>query len=66
MATKATPAGARASDPIVDWRVEQLVGAGFAADDALTLAVRSEIDLHRAAALLRDGCPVELALRILL
>jgi hypothetical protein len=54
------------SDPIVDWRLEQLVAAGYEADDALMLAVRSEIDLHQAVALLRNGCPVEIALKILI
>ena len=66
MATHARSAVSVHSDPIIDWRLEQLVAAGYAADDALLLAVRHEVDLHRALALLRNGCPPETALRILL
>jgi len=51
---------------ILDWRLEQLMEAGYEAEDALLLAVRSEVDLHRAVALLRQGCPADTALRILL
>jgi hypothetical protein len=54
------------SDAILDWRLEQLMAAGYDAEEALQVAVRHEIDLHRAVALLRSGCPVETALRILL
>ena len=66
MATQARPASGLVSDMILDWRLEQLMEAGYEAEDALLLAVRSEVDLHRAVALLRQGCPAETALRILL
>ena len=66
METQARPGGGLVKDEIVDWRLEQLLQAGYLAEDALTLAVRAEVDLHHAVALLRAGCPAETALRILL
>jgi hypothetical protein len=66
MATQARPKGPLVSDATLDWRLEQLMEAGYDAEDALVLAVRPEIDLHRAIALLRKGCPAETAVRILL
>jgi len=66
MATPTKQADQRVSDPILDWRFEQLIDAGYGTDDALRLAVHTDVDLHRAVALLRNGCPPETALRILL
>jgi hypothetical protein len=51
---------------VVRWRAEELERAGFSAADAAELAERNDIDLHRAIGLLEGGCPVELALQILL
>jgi hypothetical protein len=51
---------------ILSWRFEALCKAGYDASDALVLATRVEIDLHQATNLLRHGCPVSTALRILL
>jgi hypothetical protein len=48
------------------WRVEELVRAGYDQASAKTLAQRVDVDLHRAVDLLRNGCPPELALSILL
>jgi hypothetical protein len=48
------------------WRAEELIRAGFAPDAALQLAARHDVDIHRAATMLAQGCPPELALRILL
>jgi hypothetical protein len=48
------------------WRVEELERAGYPPPSAAEIAVRHDIDLHRAVDLLRVGCPVELALRIVL
>ena len=48
------------------WRAEQLEMAGYGAQDAAKLAMRHDVDLHGACALLRQGCPSELALKILL
>lgn len=51
---------------ILSWRFDALTRAGYDASDALVLATRVEIDLHVASDLLRHGCPVSTALRILL
>jgi hypothetical protein len=48
------------------WRAEALERAGYGARDAAEIAARQDIDLHRAVDLLGAGCPVDLALRILL
>ena len=51
---------------ILAWRLEQLLQAGYAWGIAGGLARRPDVDLHRAADLLRRGCPQETARRILL
>jgi hypothetical protein len=51
---------------VVEWRLAELERAGYPEAEARQLAERVEIDLHRAIDLLRDGCPPETALRILL
>jgi hypothetical protein len=48
------------------WRVEALERAGYLPSEAAELAMRVDIDLHGAVALVERGCPTELALRILL
>jgi hypothetical protein len=48
------------------WRRDALERAGYPPADALELAVRHDVDLHRAVRLLQQGCSPELALRILL
>jgi hypothetical protein len=48
------------------WRAEQLEMAGYGAQDAARLAMRHDVDLHGACALLGQGCPADLALKILL
>ena len=47
------------------WRTAELMRVGFAGDDAVALAARTEVDLHEAIELVRRGCPPELAVRIL-
>ncbi|HEY4346520.1 MAG TPA: hypothetical protein VGM80_02950 [Gaiellaceae bacterium] len=47
------------------WRAEALEHAGYDAVSALELAARSDVDLHRAIELLENGCPMELAVKIL-
>ena len=47
------------------WRAQELVRAGFSEDVATELAVRNDVDLHRAIDLIRHGCTPELAARIL-
>lgn len=59
-------AAATDEDRVVDWRARQLRAAGLEELDALELALRRDVDLHVAVRLLRDGCPVATARRILL
>ena len=47
------------------WRTAELMRVGFAGDDAVALAARTDVDLHEAIELVQRGCPVELAVRIL-
>ena len=51
---------------VVRWRAQELERAGYDAANAAELAERTDVDLHRAIHLLESGCPVELALQILL
>ena len=48
------------------WRTEVLEKVGYDAVSAHELAARTDIDLHRAIRLIEEGCPPEVALRILL
>ena len=47
------------------WRTAELMRVGFAGDDAVALAARTDVDLHEAIELVQSGCPIELAVRIL-
>jgi len=47
------------------WRTAELMRVGFAGDDAVALAARTDVDLHQAIELVQRGCPIELAVRIL-
>jgi hypothetical protein len=51
---------------VEQWRAERLELAGSPPADAATIAARPDVDLHHAAELLAKGCPVEVALLILL
>jgi hypothetical protein len=51
---------------ILRWRFDELVRAGYDVGTALLLASHVEIDLHDATALVRQGCPADTAVRILL
>jgi hypothetical protein len=53
-------------EQLLFWRLDQLQQAGYSSRLAIQLAVRVDIDLHGATALLERGCPQETALRILL
>ena len=53
-------------DKIARWRAEELERAGYGTRAAGRLAARHDIDLHRAIGLLEQGCPPELAVKILL
>jgi hypothetical protein len=48
------------------WRTERLLKVGYDTLSAAQLAVRTDVDLHRAIELVERGCPPETALRILL
>ncbi|MGH3002365.1 MAG: hypothetical protein ACRDM1_06860 [Gaiellaceae bacterium] len=50
---------------VESWRAEELERAGFPRAAAAELAGRPDVDLHRAAELLANGCTPELALQIL-
>lgn len=52
-------------DRVVDWRLSELLGAGYTQEDALELALAPEVDLHVAVELPRRGCPHDVAVRIL-
>ena len=52
-------------ETVTSWRIERLVGAGYAEDAALVLALDREVDLHLAVSLLERGCPPDTALEIL-
>ncbi len=49
---------------VLQWRISRLVRAGYDEAAAEKLA-RSPVDLHRAIDLVEQGCPPELAVRIL-
>jgi len=53
-------------EAILRWRFDELVRSGYDTASAFVLASHVEIDLHGATALLRRGCPLETALKILL
>jgi hypothetical protein len=53
-------------DRVEQWRLDSLERAGYDAESAAVLAASPEVDLHRAVALLENGCPLSLALQILL
>lgn len=51
---------------VEQWRARSLERAGYDPESAAVLAASHEIDLHLAVKLLESGCPVDLALQILL
>jgi hypothetical protein len=65
-ATELQPLEQTEIERIERWRAEELERAGYAPRAAGRLAVRHDVDLHRATELLQRGCDPELALRILL
>jgi hypothetical protein len=63
---------ANVTEPVLEvelveqWRLDTLERAGYDAESAAVLAASPEVDLHLAVSLLKRGCPVPLALQILL
>jgi hypothetical protein len=53
-------------DRVEHWRAEELVRAGYDPGDAVALAARHDIDLHFAIELIKQGCPYETAIEILI
>jgi hypothetical protein len=53
-------------DRVEQWRLASLSRAGYDLESAAVLAASPEVDLHSAVTLVEQGCPVPLALRILL
>lgn len=51
---------------VEQWRVQSLSRVGYDLESATVLAASHEVDLHRAMRLLERGCPVDIALQILL
>jgi hypothetical protein len=51
---------------VLGWRYEELVRAGYSERDAMLVADRVDVDLHRAIELVESGCPAKTALQILL
>jgi hypothetical protein len=66
MATAEQLRSDRAEDEIFDWRLSELLRAGYEHDDAIRLAGEKDVDLRLAERLLAQGCPHRTALRILL
>jgi len=52
-------------DRVAEWRFQQFSSLGFGYEDAQLLS-GSDADLHGARTLVAAGCPLHLALRILL
>jgi hypothetical protein len=55
----------REPDDVVAWRRDQLVASGFPPSLAAEIAGDRRLDLHALVELVEQGCPPELALRIL-
>ena len=51
---------------VEQWRLDTLERAGYDAESAAVLAASPEVALHLAVSLVKSGCPVALALQILL
>ncbi len=53
-------------DLVERWRHESLRKAGYDPESATVIAASHDVDLHAAVQLLERGCPLDLALQILL
>ncbi len=54
------------AERVFGWRYAELCRVGFDERLAYKLALRTDVDLHRAANLVRRGCPPAMAAEILL
>ena len=55
-----------AGDLVRRWRFDELLRAGYDIADAADVALRTDVDLHRAVSLVQQGCPSATAARIVL
>jgi hypothetical protein len=53
-------------DEVERWRFDSLERAGYDPESATVIALSHDVDLHLAVGLLASGCPIDLALQILL
>lgn len=53
-------------DLVEQWRSQSLARVGYDLESATVIAASHEVDLHLAIRLLEQGCPVNVALQILL
>jgi hypothetical protein len=51
---------------VLVWRFKQLCRSGFELELATTIAARMDVDLHAAIDLVEQGCPPDVAGRIVL
>jgi hypothetical protein len=51
-------------DTVREWRLEELLRAGYEVEDATEVAFHLEVDLHKAVDLVRRGCPSATAVQI--
>jgi hypothetical protein len=54
------------SELVFEWRLTELMRAGFPEQLALELALTTHVDLHAAVELRSRGCPPDTAARILI
>lgn len=54
------------TDAVREWRLEELLRAGYDEDDATEVAFHLDVDLHDAITLVRCGCPSHTAVEIIL
>ena len=66
MAAAETTTTQSEQERIERWRADELERAGYEPAAASLLAGRTDVDLHYAIDLVRNGCAPELALQILL
>ena len=67
LAVAAREAFIDAPDKVTDWRMHELFRAGYNRTAAAAIAVKRDIDLHYAVALVREkGCDPDTATKILL
>jgi hypothetical protein len=60
-----TEVWAKEEERVSCWRFEQFLKLGFGEEDACLLS-ESEVDLNRGRSLISAGCPLNLAVKILI